>query len=140
LKKFLFALLLITTTLFASNLQTEEKIYALIIHTLLPDNQKIKVWGDTPHNKEILQNITDLQLVESPKDANFLLLDNNSSIETNALIFVTNYKILEKMQKSAIGGFFWQKGRPNILFLRKNLQKKNIQLPKSMQDFVEDEI
>ena len=140
MKKFLFALLLITTTLFASNLQTEEKIYALIIHTLLPDNQKIKVWGDTPHNKEILQNITDLQLVESPKDANFLLLDNNSSIETNALIFVTNYKILEKMQKSAIGGFFWQKGRPNILFLRKNLQKKNIQLPKSMQDFVEDEI
>jgi hypothetical protein len=140
LKKLLFVLLFITGTLFASNIETEKKIYTIIIHALVPQTEEIKAWGDSPHNKEILKHIPGVQSVASPKNASFLLLEKKNKLPSDALIFVTNYRLLEKMQKSAIGGFFWQKGRPNILFIRKNLHKRGIKLPDSMQDFIEDEI
>jgi len=141
LKK-IFAILFITATiLFSSNLKTEEKIYNLIIHALLPHKKEVKVWGDTQHNQKVLRTIPNTVFVDSPKEADFLLLNSKEHIANNkGIIFITNFKLLEKMHKKAIGGFFWQKGRPNILFLRQNLKKRNITLPKSMQDYIEDEI
>jgi len=140
LKKFLLLLLLGSSLLFSSDLKTEEKIYKLIIHTLLPQKEVIKAWSDTTHNKEVLNTIPNVILVNSPQKADFLLLNNNKVSNPKALIFVTNFKLLGKTQNSALGGFFWQKGRPNILFLRKNLQKHNITLPQSMQEFIEDDL
>ena len=140
MKTLLFFFLFINTLLFSSDLQTEEKIYKLIIHNLIPQQKEIKAWGDTPKNQEILKTIPGVTVVTSPKTADFLLLNNKKASNSKALIFVTNFKLLEKMQNIAVGGFYWQKGRPNILFLRQNLQKNNIHLPKSMQDFIEDEI
>lgn len=133
-------MLFFSSVLFSSDLKTEEKIYKLIIHTLLPQQEEIKAWSDTQHNKEILQTIPNVVVVPSPKDADFLLLSNGKVPNPKALVFVTDFRLLEKMQNIAIGGFFWQKGRPNILFLRQNLQKSSITLPESMQEFIEDEI
>lgn len=140
LKKLLFIFLLLTSLLFGSDLKTEQRIYNLIIHTLLPNKEDIKVWGDSLHNKELLNTIPNVRFASSPQDADFLLVSKKPLQDPQGIIFVTDFNLLQKMKKSAVGGFFWQKGRPNILFLRKNLQKKSIQLPESMQDYIEDEI
>lgn len=141
MKKVLLILFILFSFSSASDLKTEQKIYKLIIHTLLPNKQTYKVWSDTKHNRELLATTPHVILVNSPKDADFLLLNNDNNLtNTKAIIFVTDFQLLEKMKNSAVGGFFWQKGRPNILFLRKNLQKYKISLPESMQEFIEEEI
>jgi len=140
LKKLLL-LLLIGPLLFASDLKTEQKIYDLIIHTLVPNTKDIKVWSDTAENKTLLKTIPNITLVEKAQNADFLLLQNQEKLPgIKGIVFVSNYKLLQKPNTSAIGGFFWQKGRPNILFLRPNLNKHNIKLPQSMQEYIEDEI
>ena len=140
LKKILLILSLLLSLCNASDLRTEQKIYDRIIHALLAQKQTIKVWSDTEENRKLLTTIPGIDLVDSPKKADFLLLSKELKDPKNAIIFVTNFPLLQKMQKSAVGGFFWQKGRPNILFLEKNLNKHHIVLPQSMQEFVEEEL
>jgi len=139
LKKFLFLLLLVPL-LYGSDILTEQKIYSLIIHTLLPKKQEIKVWCDSDSQKKFLRSIPNVKFIDNAQDADFLLLSKNQNIQTKGIKFVTSLKLLENGKKSVIGGFFWQKGRPNILFLRENLKKHHIKLPESMQEYIEDEI
>jgi len=37
-----------------------------------------------------------------------------------------------------VGGFFWQKGRPNIIFLERRIKALHIQLPQDLQEFVDE--
>jgi hypothetical protein len=122
----------------AQNNTVEEKIYSLIIHTLYP--AKVKVYADTPQKKEILKNISKIELVEAPDLADFLLLEHKLRKPVQGVIFTTSYHLLQTYKNQAIGGFFWQKGRPNILFLKQNLQKHHIKLPPSMQEYVEESL
>jgi hypothetical protein len=140
LKKLLLLFILLIPLLFASDLKTEQKIYKLIIHTLLPEKKEIKVWSDSLQNEKLLKTIPNLIVVKDSKDADFLLLDQQNITNTKGIIFVSNYKLLQKLRNKAVGGFFWQKGRPNILFLQENLKKRNITLPQSMQEYIEDEL
>jgi hypothetical protein len=140
LKKIIFLLLLITSILFGSDLKTQQKIYTLITHVLLPEKKEVKVWADSLSNRELMQNVPHTILVNSPQEADFILLQNHQQKGVHGLIFVTNLQLLRALQSEAIGGFFWQKGRPNILFLRHNLEKHHITLPSSMQEYIEDEL
>ncbi len=133
-------LLLLVPLLFASDIKTEQKIYGLIIHTLLPQKTEIKVWSDSKSLQNVFRLIKGVKCVENPENADFLLLSKKKNIKTKGIKFATNIKLLEAEKESIIGGFFWQKGRPNILFLRKNLKKHNITLPESMQEYIEDEL
>ena len=139
MRKLLF-LLLLAPLLFASDLRTEQKIYNLIIHTLLPQKSEIKVWCDDDTKIKLLHTIDGIECIESPEDADLLLISQEKNIDTKGMKFVTNFKLLELQKKSVLGGFFWQKGRPNILFIRHALKKYNISLPESMQGYIEDEI
>jgi hypothetical protein len=139
LKKF-FIFLLFVPLLFSSDLKTEQRIYDLIIHALLPQKQEIKVWSDTKEKEELLAPMKNVKIVSTPEKADFLLLSREYTPSVQGIKFVTNIQLLESAQESVVGGFFWQKGRPNILFLRKNLQKHHIKLPKAMQEYVEDEL
>jgi hypothetical protein len=134
------SLLLLVSFLFSSDLKTEQKIYEVIIHTLLPQKEEIKVWSDDVSKEKILSSIVGVKSVSSPEEADFLLLSKEKKVQSKGIRFVTTFRLLEAKQNSVIGGFFWQKGRPNILFLRKNLQKHHIKLPKSMQEYIEDEL
>lgn len=139
MRKF-FLLLLLAPLLFSSDLKTEQKIYGLIIHSLLPNKESIKVWSDNKTKENILRSIKGVVYVNSSDKADFLLLSQKENLHTKGIKFVTNYQLLEDEKNSVVGGFFWQKGRPNILFLRKNLQKHHIKLPQSMQDYIEDDL
>ena len=105
--KKLFLLLFLVTFLFGSDLKTEQKIYGLIIHTLLPDKQEIKVWCDDPSKKEVLHSIQGVQCVSSADKADFLLLSKTKHLTSKGIKFVTNYPLLEADKESVVGGFFW---------------------------------
>lgn len=105
-------------------------------------------------NKEIklfIPKITDMEkkiyskyftLSENCEASNFVFV--NKIIENqklcgveNRLFFTNNYKKLLSDNKY-YGAFFWQKSRPNIVFIKNRLEQTNILLPKSYSQFIED--
>jgi len=140
LKK-IFILLCCSIILFADSFTIEKKIYTHIIHALYPQKATIvKVWTDDPSKLEVLQSIPRLKIVKKPQEADFLLVDKEKNLQSKGILFTTDYHTLESYKDRAIGGFYWQKGRPNILFLRQNLKKYHIKLPEDMQEYVEDSL
>jgi len=137
--KFILVLALFSS-LFSSDLKTEKKIYGVILHTLLPHKTDIKVWCADKTKEDLFKDMQGVECITSAIKADFILLSKELKIKSDAIKFVTSYKLLQVEKTSAVGGFFWQKGRPNVLFLRKNLQAHKITLPPSMQEFIEDEL
>ena len=138
LKKLIFTLLF-STFLFASQIQTEQKIYKLLFTKILPTKTPLKIWSDSKEKREIIQKVKGFVVVDSPQSADICFVTSTKKLNApNCLIFTGSYKELKRFKESAIGGFFWQKGRPNIIFLRENLKKHHISLPTAMQDYIED--
>ena len=139
--KKLFLIVATLALLFASEAQTERKIYDAIIHALFLDQERtIHLWSDSDRLRDELQKLRDIKIVEDIDQADMAIITNKLPKECKCLLFVTSNRRLKEYKNKAVGGFFWQKGRPNILFLKANLHKLNIKLPESMKQFVEDEL
>ena len=140
MKKILI-LLCYSIILFADSFSIEKQIYTHIIDALYPQKATIvKVWTDDTSKLKILQSIPQVKIVKKPQEADFLVVHKEKNLQSKGLIFTTDYHTLEVYKERAIGGFYWQKGRPNILFLRQNLKKYHIKLPEDMQEYVEDSL
>lgn len=138
MKKLLF-LLMLSVSLLASQAQTEREIYNVILHSIVPEKIKLHIWSDSVSLSKNLQTLDSVDIVRNIEDADIAIVSQPATkVDCDCLLFVTSYPLLKKYKNKAVGGFFWLKGRPNILFLRSNLQKNGIKLPDSMQQFVED--
>ncbi|HIE34887.1 MAG TPA: hypothetical protein EYP79_01650 [Campylobacterales bacterium] len=132
--KALFLTLIAILNIFAYEI--ENRIYKEILLSLYNEKKEIKVWSN---NKNLIKiEPKRIILVKDPKEADILILNKYENINIEKPIFVTKYHLLKRYKKIAIGGFYWQKGRPNIVFLKSNLKKFNINLPKQFHIFVED--
>jgi len=138
--KIFILLTLITSFLFSSERAIETKIYKLIIHSIFPQKKEIRIWTNDQKKNNALKNISWIKIVKKPQNADLLILLDPIQLPTKALIFTSSYRALKHYNKNAIGGFYWQKGRPNILFLETNLDKHNITLPDSMNEYIESSL
>ena len=140
MKKVLFFLIFLSTILFASTVDIERKIYGEILHTVFPNKEVVYVWSDNQISS--LTGIEGVKVVRDLESADIVILKNHLQDEQikTKVVFVKNYYLLKEYKDFAIGGFYWQKGRPNILFLEKNLQKFNIKLSNGLENFIEDEL
>jgi hypothetical protein len=118
----------------------EKEIYTQILHAVFADKKSISVWTDSKNKRAFLKSIDDVTLVDNPKNADFLIIANTKDIDTKGIKFATTYKMIKHHKDDILGGFYWQKGRPNIIFLRPYLSKENITLPKSMHEYIENKI
>ena len=130
-------LLFLPLLLLAQNI--EEEIYKTIIHGLFPGKERITVYIDAPASFPKLRD-SSIIVVPSPKSADLILASKESSIlnNPNKIIFVNNFYLLQKYRNNVVGGFFWQKGRPNIIFLERRIKALHIQLPQDLQEFVDE--
>jgi hypothetical protein len=55
---------------------------------------------------------------------------------SNKPIFTNNYRLFKNFPQ-IIGAFFWQKGRPNIIFDAERLKEQNIVLDPSYDKYIE---
>lgn len=81
-----------------------------------------------------------LNIVTECWQADIVILSTIKNIPSqckNKILFGTRYSHLK--DKNIIGAFFWQKGRPNILFYQERLDKKNITLDKSFDRYIDNE-
>jgi len=139
--KNIFIIFLLVSNLLASSLEIEQKIYTVVLFTIFPHKSTINIWSDDERNRKLLSSLSlDIKIVENIQDADLLLITHTYNIQTDKMVFVGKYSLLKEYNKSAIGGFYWQKGRPNLVFLHKNILLYHINLPNDMKEFEEDEL
>ncbi len=138
----LFFILLISSVLCAEVSKTtiEIQIIDKIATSLFP-SQKITAWGETADHKNIIQQSKKINAVDNSDDARLIIVAKKvpQNFSNNAVIITTEYSLLEKDER-IIGAFFWQKGRPNLLFLRNRMQKANVTLGHEFDKYIEDEL
>ena len=128
---------MIVGSIIADDMTLESTIFNKVI-TAVTAKESPKVYIYTK-NKALERYPGDLELVKSCKDADIVILTTLKDIPEackDKIFFGTRYQHLR--DERVIGAFFWQKGRPNILFYRKRLDKFNIQLDKSFDKYIEE--
>ena len=126
-------------------LNASQKEYATkIIKNLVEviDKSNTSVWIDDDSDVTGLLELKQLNVVKTCKNAKVLILSSDKSIPKHCIskpVLVLDYDLLEK-HSNAVSAFFWQKGRPNIVFLKKRLQHFSISLPSTYDKYVEEQI
>jgi len=135
--RWLLYLIVIISSLYAQVDRIEYKIIQKIAHALT-SKKTISIYTDVPkylkHKK-----IDGITFTNNCQHADIALLRHFSQSCTTKPVIVLDYMLLKK-QPNALGAFYWQKGRPNITFLEKHLQRNHIKLPKEFDIFIEERL
>ena len=80
--------------------------------------------------------------VQDCREANFIFIKRGAKIDEvcknkERLFFTNNYRKLLS-DTTFFGAFFWNKSRPNIVFIKERLKSYSVSLPKEYEKFVED--
>jgi hypothetical protein len=137
--KYLLLLLLNATVLLSADRTYECKLYSSILESIFPDKKVIYVWTDLPKGNPIY-DIKKVIFVKEKNKADILMIQNITKIKTNKIKFALSYRVFNKYLHDIIGGFYWQKGRANLIFIKSNLDKYHIKLPHNMQTFIEHKL
>ncbi len=129
-----------TASLYASHLSAETKIYMKVIHGLYPTKKVVHIWADTKKYRHMFHNKEGIVVVDSLQDADIVFVASQKDIKTKHPKFILSHSLLKHYYQDAVGGFYWQKGRPNLLFFQSVLQKFGISLDPSLQEYIEEEL
>lgn len=122
---------------------SSEKVEANIITSMLKavtNRTDLSIYTDSKKINKILLN-NDTAFVKSCDKADIAILETDTSVVKckNRPVITLRYNLL-KIYSNSIGSFFWQKGRPNIVFIEARLRDHNITIDSSFNDFIEDTI
>lgn len=103
--------------------------------------QPIVVYTVSKQYQDVVVAATSLQLSKNPKLADIVLVDAKHEIpkEGNYVIFTTDPSVF-KRNENAVGAFYWEHGRPKIIFLQSRLKAKGITLSDAFQRYIVREI
>ena len=118
----------------------EAKIISNIAKNSIKDEIKLFIPNISLIEKKVYSKY--FILSERCEDSNFIFVKKSTDNEnlcsiSNKLFFTNNYKKLLS-DKKFFGAFFWNKSRPNIVFIKRRLEEKSIKLPKNYDQFVEN--
>lgn len=122
-------------------IELEAKIISNIAKTSIPYEIKLYIPDISEEEKEIYSSF--FTLVNNCMDANFIFAKNEIKTDilctnnTNKLFITNDYEKLLK-NKIYLGAFFWNKSRPNIVFIKNRLVNKDINLSAYYDKFVEE--
>jgi len=118
---------------------SEAKIIQYIIKNI-NNNTIHKILTDDFNLKNSLKNLG-YTMVNNAKDADFIILKYKHKLNknSNGKVFVLRYELLNEMPQS-FGAFYWQKGRPNIVFISPRVKKEHIKLSKELQEYEEEKV
>lgn len=133
--KKLFLSLLFVSLLFSDDIEIEKNIYETIFLALV-EVEYPKVYSEDPIESLGLRPALFKQ-VQSCEEADIVVMTKSSLPLKcqNKIVVGTRYRHIK--ESFVIGAFFWQKGRPNILFKRQNLEARQIVLTSSLIDYIE---
>jgi len=133
----LLLVLFLVTSIYASDSKKASGIFNLIVKEITKkENSSVYLHKGIESIEKYPGN---LKIVTECKDADIIILSTTRDIpkECNKkLLFGSRYSHLKN--PNVIGAFFWQKGRPNILFYQKRLNTHNIKLDSSFNRYIEE--
>lgn len=123
-----------------TKINVETQIIERIVTSLFP-NKKITAWGETTDQKNSIRESKKIEEAVNSSNADLIIVSKNipQNLSSNSVIITTEYALLKKDER-IIGAFFWQKGRPNLLFLRPRMEKANVNLGHEFNKYIEDEL
>ena len=137
MKKIFFTLILFCTYIYASDIY-ELKLYEKILSSVFIKTP-IRIYADQD-TKEILKNSSKFIIMNNCSSAVVVLVGKNfddiSRECTNKPIFATNYRTYKSL-KNSFGAFYWRKGRPQLRFRQKAIDRLHLSLPDSLQKYVQ---
>lgn len=117
-------------------MQIESSIFKEVIGAMVKtDKPKVFIYKE---NNSLQKHSDGLELVYSCSNADVVVvstLKNLPDLCFDKIIFGTKYSHLKDSR--VVGAFFWQKGRPNILFYKDRLDKNDIKLDSSFDKYIE---
>jgi len=120
-------------------IELEAKIISKISSDLLKKRTKIYIPNISNKEKEIYSKYFDLS--EECSSADFVFDKNDLASydcqESNVVYFTNNYRRLMSDGRY-VGAFFWNKSRPNIVFIKNRLDKNGMNLSKEYKKYIED--
>ena len=135
IKKIIVTILFLFSSLNANDnvtLKLYEKVLTSIFHS-----QTIKVFVDE-QSKEILKNSDVFEIVDSCDKSVVVLVGSFSTLAgscENKPIFSTSYRAF-KYTPNSFGAYYWRKGRPQLKFKRKTLDKFHLSLPVTLERYI----
>ena len=134
----IFLISILITTIYANDVKLAASIFNEIVSSITHKKNAVVFLHDK------IQSVSKypgkLHVIKDCSRADVVLLSTVKDIPKECdskILFGTRYSHLKN--KNVIGAFFWQKGRPNILFYKDRLKKHNIKLDKSFDKYIESE-
>ena len=132
----LYSLFLLINLLNASDIETESYIYDKLIHGIVHTSKPhVYIYGKVNSLQKYHDHII---LEEHCKDADIVILSTLKRLPSacnSKLLFGTKY--LHTKDSRVLGAFFWQKGRPNIIFYQNRLKQHHVTLDSDFTKFIE---
>jgi len=118
------------------DVDTASKIFNKIFTAIFP-SQVVRVYTPSSEYYEVIQKAKKLTLVHTSNSADISLITSLKELYSreHQLIFTTEISVLRSSQNS-IGAFYWEYGRPKIIFIKPRLDKHNIKLPKNFHKYI----
>jgi hypothetical protein len=125
---------------YTKELELEAKIIAKIASKSTDDAVRLYIPEITEDEVQVYKEY--FTLVQDCRDANFVFIKRAARIDEGCrgkerLFFTNNYRKLLN-DSTYFGAFFWNKSRPNIVFIKERLEEYSVSLPKEYEKFVED--
>jgi len=132
-----FLILFLITTVYASDDKKASSIFNLIAKDIT-DKASPNIYLHIS-NPSLEKYPGDLNIVKTCDAADLVIISTVNYLPkecSKKILFGTRYSHLKN--PNVIGAFFWQKGRPNILFYEKRLEKYSIKLEPSFNKYIEN--
>jgi len=133
--KTIILLLIVTTALFSSE-NYELKLYQNILPTLF-QKESLHIYMQDIEQINLFKHSTILKTVDKCSDADLIIGKNFDDLSPECQdkpIFTTSYRSFRDT-KNAFGAFYWRKGRPQIQFKLKVIQKYHLYLPPNLSRY-----
>jgi len=133
----LLLIFFLIATIHASDSQKASDIFNLIAKEIT--KKEVSNIYLHKYNKSIKKYPGNLHIVTKCAKADLVILSTTKDIPkecSGKILFGTRYSHLKN--SNVIGAFFWQKGRPNILFYKKRLEKNSVELNPSFDKYIEN--
>lgn len=144
MRKFFILILLslFVIRLDASLLSLEKEIVKKILYAIVPYKKIINVYFQGDKIPTSIKENKAIHLVEDIKKADIVIIQQKGCNQNRNLhkpIIVLDYDLLKKCPE-AIGAYFWQKGRLNIVMIEPRIKKEGIKLPDEFKIYLESRV
>jgi hypothetical protein len=115
--------------------EIESRILTELISSIC-EKKVLKVYTDSQKIKKRLKN-NNIEFKDRCLDVDVAVLKFKNEQCLQIPIITLEYDLL-KFYPQSVGAFFWQKGRPNIVFIAPRLKQHHIKLNADFDPFIEE--